>query len=95
LLRQPLSIKKSYAGAIQMQTKDCYRLKMANSRTVGRKKMKIRVADPGGLYWIPDPKFSIPDPISRVKKIPRSGSSSASKNFSILTQKIVSTLSEI
>ncbi len=34
--------------------------------------------------------FSIPDPASRVKKIPGSGSASASKNLSNLTQKIVS-----
>jgi hypothetical protein len=35
---------------------------------------------------IPDPNFSIPDPGSKVKKIP--GSASASKNLSILTQKL-------
>jgi hypothetical protein len=37
--------------------------------------------------------FSIPDPGSRVKKIP--GSAPASKNFSILNQKIDVKLSEI
>jgi hypothetical protein len=43
--------------------------------------------------FIPDPFFSIPDPGSRVKKIPdpRAGL----KNLSILTQKVVSKLSEI
>ncbi len=58
---------------------------------------KSSVADPECLSCIPDPIFSIPDPGSRVKKIPepRSGSASASKNVSILTQNIVSKLSEI
>ncbi len=32
------------------------------------------VADPGCLYRNPDPNFSIPDPGSRVKKIPDPGS---------------------
>ena len=43
--------------------------------------------------FIPDPFFSIPDPGSRVKKIPdpRAGL----KNLSILTQKDVSKLSEV
>ncbi len=41
------------------------------------------VPDPGCLSRIPDPNFSIPDP------------GSTSKNLSILTQKIVSQLSEI
>jgi hypothetical protein len=51
-------------------------------------------------YSIEDPRclsririFPVPDPGSRVKKIP--GSASASKNLSILTQKIVFKLSEI
>jgi hypothetical protein len=43
--------------------------------------------------FIPDPNFySIPDPGSRVKKIPDSGFGSASRNVSISTQKIVSNL---
>jgi hypothetical protein len=42
--------------------------------------------------FIPDPNFSIPDPISMVKKI--SGSGCASKNLIILTQKNVSKLSK-
>jgi hypothetical protein len=49
------------------------------------------VADPGCLFQIPDPNFFHPG--SRVKKIP--GSAFTSKNSSILTQKIVSKLSEI
>ncbi len=55
------------------------------------------VADPGCFSRIPNPNFSIldPDPGSRVKKIPDPGSGCASKNLSILTQKIVSKLSEI
>jgi hypothetical protein len=36
---------------------------------------------------IPDPNFSIPDPRSRVKKIPDPGSESASKNLSIFNPK--------
>jgi hypothetical protein len=51
----------------------------------------VSVEDPGCLSRIPI--FSIPDPGSRVKKTPRSAS--ASKNLSILIQKIVSKLSEI
>jgi hypothetical protein len=34
-----------------------------------------------------DPNFSIPDPGSRVKKIPDPGSGSASKNLSIFNPK--------
>ncbi len=45
--------------------------------------------------FIPDPNFSIPDPGSRVKKIPDPGFGSASHNVSILTQKIVSKFAEI
>jgi hypothetical protein len=47
--------------------------------------------------FIPDPgsEFSIPDPGSRVKKIPDPGFGSASKNLSIFNPKIVSKLSEI
>jgi hypothetical protein len=41
------------------------------------------VANPGCLSRILDPNFSIPDPESRVKKIPDPGSGSAPKNFSI------------
>jgi hypothetical protein len=43
--------------------------------------------------FIPDPNIFHPG--SRVKKIPGSGSASASKNLSILTQKIVFKLPEI
>jgi hypothetical protein len=42
--------------------------------------------------FIPDPDFSIPDPGSKSFPDPENGS--ASKNISILTQKIVSKLSE-
>jgi hypothetical protein len=49
------------------------------------------VADLGCSSRIPDPNFSIPDPGS--KRFP--GSGSATKNLSILTQKIISKLSEI
>ncbi len=48
---------------------------------------------PGCLSWIRI--FQIPDSRSRVKSFPDPGSASASKNLSILTQKIVSKLSEI
>jgi hypothetical protein len=50
----------------------------------------------GSGMFIPDPNFSIPDHRSRVKRfrIPNPGFGSASKNFSILTQKTVSKLSE-
>jgi hypothetical protein len=51
----------------------------------------VGVADPGCLSRIRS--FPIPDPGSRVKKIPRSAS--ASKNISILTQKYVFQISEI
>jgi hypothetical protein len=44
--------------------------------------------------FIPDPNFSIPDPRSRVKKIPDPGFGYASKNLIFLAQKIVSKLSE-
>ncbi len=37
--------------------------------------------------FIPDPKFSIPDPGSKVKKIPYYGSGSASQNLSIFKPK--------
>jgi hypothetical protein len=55
------------------------------------KKAVLRIRDvyPGFRIRI----FSIPDP--GVKKIPGSGTASASKNLSILTQKCVSKLSEI
>jgi hypothetical protein len=46
--------------------------------------------------FIPDPRsefLPFPVPGSRIKKIPDNGTGSASKNFSILTQK--SKLSEI
>ncbi len=43
------------------------------------------VAEPGYLFWITDPNFSIPDP----------GSASASKNLSVFNPKIVSMLSDI
>jgi hypothetical protein len=36
---------------------------------------------------VADPNFSIPDPGSRVKKIPDPGSESASKNFGIFNSK--------
>jgi hypothetical protein len=49
------------------------------------------VADLECLSWIPDPNFFHSG--SRVKKIP--GSDPHQKNLSILTQKIVSKLSEI
>jgi hypothetical protein len=47
--------------------------------------------------FIPDPNFSIPDPKSRVKKIPNPGSGSALKNLNtgIFNPKIVSKLWEI
>jgi hypothetical protein len=45
----------------------------------------------GSGMFIPDPNFFHPG--SRAKKIP--GSASASKNYSILTQKILSKFSEI
>jgi hypothetical protein len=52
--------------------------------------LRIRDVYPGSEF------FPIPDPESRVKKISDPGSGSASKsNLSILTQKIVSKLSEI
>jgi hypothetical protein len=44
----------------------------------------------GSRMFIPDPG----DPVSRVKKIPDSGSASASMNISILALKTVSQLSE-
>ncbi len=44
--------------------------------------------------FIPDQNFSISDPGSKVKKIPDPGSASASKNFSVLTHKIISKLSK-
>jgi hypothetical protein len=53
------------------------------------------VAYPGCLSRSPDQNFSIPDPGSRVKKIPDPESGAESKNLSILTQKIVPLLSEI
>jgi hypothetical protein len=53
----------------------------------------ISVVDPKCLSGIPDPNFF--HPRSSVKKIPDPGSASASKNLSILAQKIVSKLSEI
>jgi hypothetical protein len=40
--------------------------------------------------FIGDPNFSIPDPESRVKKIPDPASGSTSKNLSIFNPKIVS-----
>ncbi len=40
------------------------------------------VTDPGCLSRILDPNFSIPDPGSKVKKIPDPGSASASKSLS-------------
>ncbi len=50
----------------------------------------------GSGMFNPDPNFSIPDPGSKIFPDPRSRSASTSKNFlSILTQKIVSTLTEI
>ncbi len=51
------------------------------------------VTEPGCLSRILDPNLFHPG--TRVEKIPGSGSASASKNFSILTPKIVSKLSEI
>jgi hypothetical protein len=51
------------------------------------------VADPGCLSWIPDQNFSHPGSWAQSQKHPRFGS--ASKNLSILTQKIVSKLSKI
>ncbi len=52
--------------------------------------LRIRDVCPGSRIRI----FSIPDPGSRVKKIPDPGSGSTFQNLSILTQKIVSKLSE-
>jgi hypothetical protein len=43
--------------------------------------------DPECLSRIPDPIFSIPDPGSRVDKIPDLGSGSASNNLSIFNPK--------
>jgi hypothetical protein len=54
-------------------------------------RLSSSVADPGCLSRISDPNFSITDPGSRVKKIP----GSASKNLSILTQKMVYKLGNI
>jgi hypothetical protein len=31
--------------------------------------VKVSVADPGYLSWIPDPTFSIPDPGSRIQTV--------------------------
>ncbi len=42
----------------------------------------IRVADPGCESRIPDPYFSIPDPGSRVNKVPDPGSATTSKILS-------------
>jgi hypothetical protein len=53
--------------------------------------VETSVADPGCLSRIRN--FSIPDPGS--KRFPDPGSGSELKNLSILTQKIVSMLSEI
>jgi hypothetical protein len=47
----------------------------------------------GSEMLIRDPIFAIPDPRSRLNKIP--GSASASKSLNIFTQKIVFKLSEI
>jgi hypothetical protein len=58
---------------------------------------KPSVADPGCLSRIPDPNFFHPGSRIQGQKGPDpvSGSASASKNLSILTQKIVSKFSEI
>ncbi len=59
-------------------------------------RQKNSVADPN--FFHPGSRiqiFSIPDPGSSVKKIPGPRIRTASKNSSILTQKIVSKLSEI
>ncbi len=53
------------------------------------------VADPACLFRIPDPNFSIPDPGSRMLSLKDPNSGSASKNLSILNQKLVFKLSEI
>jgi hypothetical protein len=60
--------------------------------------IKSSVADPECLSRIPDPNFFptlIPDPGSKRFPDLESGSASASKNLSILTQNVVSKLSEI
>ncbi len=54
-----------------------------------RLKSEKQCCGSGMLSRIPDPNFSIPDRGSRDKKIPGSGCASASKNFSILSQKSV------
>ncbi len=48
------------------------------------KQRKISIADPGCLSRVPDPNFSIPDPESRVKKIP--DPAIKAKNLSIFNQ---------
>jgi hypothetical protein len=50
-------------------------------------RQKSSVADQECLSRIPDPDFSIPDPGSRVKKIPDPGSKSTRKNLSIFNPK--------
>jgi hypothetical protein len=47
----------------------------------------LRIRDVYTVSQIPDPTFSIPDPGSRVKKIPDLGSRSAPKNLSIFNPK--------
>ncbi len=55
---------------------------------IGYECLRHSVADPGCLFRIPDPYFSMPDPGSRVKNIPDHGSGSASKNIRILNLKM-------
>ncbi len=79
--------KKSYLQALSTYiTGPCF-LKPHNYTDIQR----IRDVFPGSRIRI----FSIPDPGYRVEKIPDPGSGTASKNLSILTQKIVSKLLEI
>jgi hypothetical protein len=51
-------------------------LVLVNVFRPGKTRVFLRVADSRCLSRIPDPNFSIPDPESRAKKIPDSGSAS-------------------
>jgi hypothetical protein len=57
------------------------------------RKIESSVADPGCLSRIPDPNFFHPG--FRVNRFPDPGPASASKNFRILTKKMVSKLSKM
>jgi hypothetical protein len=52
-------------------------------------------ADPECLSWISDLIFSIPDPVSKVKKVRDPGSESATKKLSIFNPNIVTKLIKI